>query len=381
MEVVQRDLNERDVPLIRSNTGTDASDVDGMMRGPPNDEIVGGDTEWSAGSAARSTADTTAGRGDEVELIENIDEIWKQLDELRLGGISSNEKALCSCGSDSWDRSNDVLTCSKCFTVLCKDLDAQAEWRFFGNNENGAGSNPSRCGLPINQFTPSSAMGTIIGNINSGKYFAYNKMRKYHLWNSMPYRERSLHSILNNINLHAGNSGLTQSIIDDAKVLYSKLAEDKITRGENRNGLIASTIYMSCKSNNVPRSAKEIAKMFNLNITTMTKGCKHFNEILKDVVFESSKPRDFMRRFLSKLKKSHLHDVCSFVVDKTEQYSLVTENAPPSIAAGIIYLVGVKKREPDLTKKIIAKNCDVSEVTINKCYKKLLEYDQYLFPP
>lgn len=312
----------------------------------------------------------------------DVDEIWKHLEDLKLDRSNDDQDTpLCDCGSNSWDKSNDVLICSKCFTVLCRDLDAQAEWRFFGNGENSSTSNPSRCGLPVNQFTPTSAMGTIIGNMNSGKYFDYNKMRKYHLWNSMPYRERSLHMILNNINLHAGNNGLTQSIIDDAKVLYSKLAEDKITRGENRNGLIASTIYMSCKSNNVPRSAKEIAKMFNLNITTMTKGCKHFNEILKDIVFESSKPRDFMRRFLSKLKKSHLYDTCSHVVEKTEEYSLVTENAPPSIAAGIIYLVGVKVKEPGMTKKIIAKNCEVSEVTINKCYKRLLEHVEYLLPP
>ena len=31
-----------------------------------------------------------------------------------------------------------------------------------------------------------------------------------------------------------------------------------------------------------------------------------------------------------------------------------------------------------ITKKIISKECDISEVTINKCYKKLNAYKKYL---
>jgi transcription initiation factor TFIIB len=327
------------------------------------------------------------GDNDVVDL--NECEIWKQLERLKCTDAKddlTSDKAICKCGSDTWDSVGDELYCCKCFTVLFKNIDSQAEWRFYGASDNKT-SDPSRCGLPINQFTPTSAMGTLIGvNDNSSasssneNFYQYNKMRKYHLWNSMPYRERSLYNILNTINLQAGSNGLTQTIIDDAKLLYSKLSSDRITRGNNRSGLIASSIYMSCKSNNVPRSAKEIAKMFNLNITTMTKGCKHFNEIMKDVKFECSKPSDFIRRFLSKLKRMNLYDVCMHVEKKSSEFSLVTENAPPSIAAAIIYLVAVEQRDKNLTKKTIAKTCEISEVTINKVYKKLTDFVEFIMP-
>ena len=324
--------------------------------------------------------------GDKVDENLNVYEIWQQLENLKCTDSAITvDKPICKCGSDTWDSVGDELYCCKCFTVLFKNLDSQAEWRFYGASD-GKSHDPSRCGMPANQYTPTAAMGTIIGvndtssSHSHDNFFEYNKMRKYHLWNSMPYRERSLYNILNNINIQAGSNGITQTIIDDAKLMYSKLASDRITRGNNRSGLIASSIYMSCKSNNVPRSAKEVAKMFNLNITTMTKGCKHFNEIMKDAKFECSKPSDFIRRFLSKLKRMNFYDICMHVENKTNEFSLVTENAPPSIAAAIIFLVAVEQKDKDLTKKTIAKVCEISEVTINKVYKKLADFVEFILP-
>ena len=247
---------------------------------------------------------------------------------------------------------------------------------YFDDNKN---SNPIRCGMPENHFTPKSSLGTVIGNENSSKhYHQYSRIRRYHMWNSMPYKERSLFTILNNMNINAGNNGLSQTIIDDAKVYYKKISELKISRGENRNGLIASSIYMSCKSNKVPRSAKEIAKMFNLNITTMTKGCKKFHEIMK-LTTNSSNPDDFIVRFCSKLKRADMTLLCQYIINKSEEYSIVSENAPPSIAAGCIYLCSMCCNL-GITKKEIAKACEISEVTINKCYKKLFLYKKHLFP-
>ena len=78
----------------------------------------------------------------------------------------------------------------------------------------------------------------------------YN-LRKYQSWNSTSYKERSLFSIIDSISLQATNSGISPSIINEAKILYKGISELKISRGTNRNGLIASSIYMSCKVNKV----------------------------------------------------------------------------------------------------------------------------------
>ena len=198
------------------------------------------------------------------------------------------------------------------------------------------------------------------------------------MFQSMPYKERILLHVMESLNVNASNNGIPSSIIDDAKMMYKRISEKKISRGDNRNGLIASSIYMSCKTNNVPRSAKEIAKMFNLNITTMTKGCKKFHEIMK-LTTNSSNPDDFIVRFCSKLKRADMTSLCQYIINKSEEYSIVSENAPPSIAAGCIYLCSMCCNL-GISKKEIAKACEISEVTINKCYKKLFLYKKHLFP-
>ena len=53
--------------------------------------------------------------------------------------------------------------------------------------------------------------------------------------------------------------------------------------------------------------------------------------------------------------------------------SLVNENTPPSMASGCIYLY-IKHNKVDINKKHISDVCKISEVTINKCYKKLLPH-------
>ena len=58
---------------------------------------------------------------------------------------------------------------------------------------------------------------------------------------------------------------------------------------------------------------------------------------------------------------------------------LIPENTPHSIAAGIIYYVSLSCNL-NINKKDINKTSQISEVTINKCYKKLEKYQEILLP-
>jgi transcription initiation factor TFIIB len=312
-------------------------------------------------------------------------EIWNMLELMSIDNIDDKkEYDICTntkCKSDisNFDIEDTNIICRKCGTIQSKSIDLGAEWRYYGCEDNKS-SNPTRCGMPTNDFLPKSSLGSVIGMESFSKnYYQMSRIRKYHMWNSMPYKERSLYNVITKLNTKASSGGISQSIIEDAKVLYKKISETKISRGENRNGLIASSIYMSCKNNGVPRSAKEVATIFGLSITTMTKGCKKFHEILK-INVASTSPEDFIIRFCSKLNRPDIIDSCKFIVKKADELSIVSENAPPSIAAGSIYLCSIIYKY-NITKKDISKACEISEVTINKCYKKLVIYKDYILPP
>jgi transcription initiation factor TFIIB len=59
-----------------------------------------------------------------------------------------------------------------------------------------------------------------------------------------------------------------------------------------------------------------------------------------------------------------------FVAFKIEQNNIITDNIPHAISAGIIYFIS-QSCKLSVTRTDIKTVSGVSEVTINKCYKKL----------
>lgn len=271
-----------------------------------------------------------------------------------------------------------IYTCGDCGSINERFIDMSAEWRYYGSEDNKA-NDPTRCGLPVNTLMPDSSLGSII-SMTGRESYDMRLIRQYHMWNAMTYKDRSLYNIFDNITVNAINNGIATSIIEEAKVFYKKVSESKISRGDNRSGLIASSIYMSCKSNKVPRSTKEIAKIFNLKPKTMTKGCKKFQEIIK-LNTESTCAEDFIQRFCSKLGlNNEIRELCRHIVLKADELCVVSENTPPSISAGSIYLVNMVCNL-GITKKDLATACELSQVTLSKCYKKLYDHRSLLFTP
>lgn len=308
------------------------------------------------------------------------DDLWGLLNSFDNKTNIVSDSLPCKC---TWCKSNEVVLedgnfiCYGCNSLIDRYIDMHAEWRFYGADDNKH-SDPTRCGMPVNDLLPDSSLGSIISNQMNESY-DMKLIKKYHMWNSITYKERNLYNIFENISVNAINNGISSSIIEEAKVFYKKVSESRISRGENRSGLIATSIYMSCKSNNVPRSTKEIAKIFNLKPTTMTRGCKKFNDIMR-MNMESSRPIDFIHRFCSKINlPNNMRDICKHIIDKADELNIICENTPPSIAAGSIYLCNMAY-DLGLTKKEISEACQISIVTLCKTSRKLLAYKDYLLP-
>jgi transcription initiation factor TFIIIB Brf1 subunit/transcription initiation factor TFIIB len=67
---------------------------------------------------------------------------------------------------------------------------------------------------------------------------------------------------------------------------------------------------------------------------------------------------------------AELTKLSMFIAKKIEKLNLITDNIPHAIAAGIVYFVG-SNCKLELTKQDVKNISGVSEVTINKCFKKL----------
>ena len=91
-------------------------------------------------------------------------------------------------------------------------------------------------------------------------------------------------------------------------------------------------------------------------------------------------PVAFIDRYCSRLGiNAELTRLCKFIATRIQNHSLIPENTPPSIAAGIIYFVA-QVCHINVSKKSVNAVSEISEVTINKCYKKLEEMREQLIP-
>lgn len=292
-----------------------------------------------------------------------------------------NPEDMCSsCGSMLKINEKNLYICSnKTCGKIVERLDHSPEWRFYSGE---SGSDPSRCGMPINPLLPASSYACRVGYGNS---YEMRKIRKYTEWQSMPYKEKSLYDEFEKIKILASRGGIPKIIIDTALGLHKQVIGEKTFRGVNRHGIIAASVYISCRINNFPRTAKELAEIFNLDSTSATKGCKNAVLILNKLDNSSehniTKPSDFIQRYSSKLNiNGDITKLCEFVSYKVTELNIIPENTPHAVAAGIIYMIS-QLCNLNISKSDIMEKSNISEVTINKCYKKIVEYQDKIVPP
>ena len=318
------------------------------------------------GTSSAASNDTQA----RMEELWDLFATFQEQDDIQQSQTTT-EPFICQfCSSPDIYVEEAAYICKNCNSLQERFIDATAEWRYYGAEDHKS-VNPDRCGMPTNDLLPGSSLGTVIA-AKPGEGMAMRNIRRQHFWTSISYRERALYHQLENINMNAISNGIPQSIINDAKVIYKKMSDNKITRGENRNGMIATSIYMSCKKNKVPRMPEEIAEIFKIKDTTLTKGCKKFQDMMR-VNIENTTPEDFINRFGSKVDMSpEMRDICKQILKKSTEFGVLTTNMPQSIAAGVMYLV-ITTCGLDITKDELSEACGISPATILKCYKKLYD--------
>lgn len=267
-------------------------------------------------------------------------------------------------------------------------LDFSPEWSFYGADDKN-GKDPARCGNPINPLLLESSFGCKVMT-NASSSFEMRKIRKWTQWQAMPHREKTLNEEFQFITVMARNAGIPKIFIDCAMEIHKDISEQKMLRGLNRDGIKAASIYISCRLNGCPRNAYEIAEIFNLDKASATNGCSMAVNILNNIErnvdpslqtnLQEIKPIAFIDRFACKLNfNKELIMLSKFVASKLDQLKLIDNNIPHAVASGVLYFVA-QVCNLNLGKRDVKQVCGVSEVTINKCYKKIEVHREKLIP-
>ena len=322
--------------------------------------------------------------------------VFDELDKEKMAAAAFTKCASCSEPREDW-LFDDHSICRGCGEIMERPIDTGAEYRFFGLEERGGGD-PCRVGAPMDTRFPTSGLGTIILSYaqggNTSARIAMARVRRYHTWNLLPYKERSLLQVFEQVAIAATNYGFDVRTMDIAKDMYVKLVEHCDRRGMSRTSVVASSTYSALKQVGQPRKPKEIADIFHLSTAQFTKSLKYFQEILcmahqrglleggnaDPAAMPSTRASDYIANPLSKLPIRRdtfqaIRSYCIAVANEVEEKEICSENMPPSLAAGVItFVVNHKLKGEDsetISAERIASVCGVSEGTLQKCLKKI----------
>ena len=196
--------------------------------------------------------------------------------------------------------------CTSCGVIGNQIIDTGAEWRFYGSEDNKS-SDPTRCGMPSNELLPQSSLGSVVGYGWKGDTF---EIIELNIKDGMLYPTRdvldiTIFKLFNKLPLGGDYHNVSLKM---RKVNTRKLPKIRFL-GVPIEKDFEPLVCIQPVKNNVPRSDKEIAEIFEIkDITIMTRACKLFQQIwnthqkstMKDIMMPASRPGDFIQRFCSK---------------------------------------------------------------------------------
>ena len=253
--------------------------------------------------------------------------------------------------------------CTECGITEHTYLEETAEWQStFAEDGRAHQQDPSRCALPVvngELFSQSWGMGTVM----AAKYGTHEQKRlaKINFHNSMNHTDRSLWHAYQDID--EACRGIPEIVLRDAKAMYKKFNEEKLTRGAVRMGIKANCVLYACRLAQVPRTTKEIADMFGIQSKDVSRTTQIFTDTITEAKNRVTKPFDVMQRLLNAFEVTREQRLkCNKLCAQLENCPGLMSKNPNSVATAIIYLV----LQDSMSKSDVCQRCSISVPTMNK---------------
>ena len=251
--------------------------------------------------------------------------IWNQLDALidtkKEIKLDTTNKNICGeCDGIKVITPEGLPVCSSCGLVEDRFIDESPEWTS-GVSEDGKVNDPSRCGNPNSNpelFSQAWGKGTIMATTYSSKY-EIKRMAKINFHMSMNHKDRSLFHAYKGIDEACHT--LPDSILKDAKMMYKKFDDGKLTRGAVRTGIKGNCVLYACRLAKVPRTTREIADMFGIQGKDISRTTQIFKETIMGKTEKNymTKPCDVVHRLLGNFNiGQNYRPICNKICSEIE---------------------------------------------------------------
>lgn len=286
----------------------------------------------------------------------------------------------CSSNHLTRDYERGELVCDECGLVLEEGMiDQGPDWRAFDAEQ---GEKRARAGAPTTLTIHDKGLSTEIGWKNKDPYGksipTRNRAQLYRLrkWQRRirvsNATERNLAFALAELDRIASAMNLPRNVRETAAMIYRKAVNHNLIRGRSIEGVVAASLYGSCRQCNVPRTLDEIASKSHIGRKEIGRTYRFMTRELK-LRLLPTRPQDYVQRFCSELKlKGEVQTKANDILKLATERELTSGRGPTGVSAAAIYIASLQCGERR-TQREVAEVAGVTEVTIRNRYKEITE--------
>ncbi|WEL23630.1 transcription initiation factor IIB [Candidatus Nanohalovita haloferacivicina] len=282
-----------------------------------------------------------------------------------------------NCGSTDFveNSAKAELICRDCGTVVDENrVEESASPRAFSAEER---KKKARTGSPITYTKAGKGIRTSIGKGGEMRGVAPNKRGQYYRMKKWQNRigeskDKKMQTALREIGRLVDVLNLPQTVKEEASRLYEKAIENDLIKGRRIERVSAALVYIVARNQRIPRTMKEVADESGVDKRKLGQTYRYIAKEL-ELGIKPVKPEDFLPRFSEELGISGETQAQArkYILDARKE-NLLAGRSPGSIVAAAIYLASEKRGEK-VTQTAIADTVGVTEVTVRKGYRDLME--------
>ncbi len=289
---------------------------------------------------------------------------------ITLSIFSERKCPRCAKNSILVDDSTGEKFCSNCGYVISEKSEQEVS---FPHDMNGNQSETS-------SSMPNAGSSTVINTMNkdaSGKPLSKSMESSINRLKTLNNKTQTSSSAEKNLKQFQiemdklkDKLALSDAVIENAKCIYKKAMDKKLTRGYTIKSLIGACLYASCRSTETPRTLNDVAHGINVVKKDVARCYKLiFRELeLKIPVLDTKIHVSKIASMVGASEKSKRKAIA--ILEQAKKAGTNVGKEPMGIIAGALYLACIRTNEGK-TQKEIANASRVTEVTIRKRCKEL----------
>ena len=298
---------------------------------------------------------------------------------------------VCSiCGASDFyeDLTRGETICTSCGCVLTeRTIDSGPEWRAFTTEERNA---RARAGSPMTLTMADKGLATTIGwsdrdangrAIKASQRAAIYRMRKWQIRTLVhSSQHRNLSIALSEMDRLTSQLGVPRESKETAALIYRKALAKRLVRGRSIEGMVAATIYLSCRIHKIPRQLDEIVTEARVNRKELGQ-CVRLILRYVDVKVPIPSANDLMPRISADLAlDGKTVQTAMNIINDARERGITAGKDPGGLAAAALYIAGIIE-DDRRTQREIAEASNVTEVTVRNRYKDLANSLQITIKP